>query len=82
MATHAITKQASRAHLPRIILVASALAVTLGIGLGIGRATSPTPESRWQPTTTLTVPWRTDWINAVNRLERQQSRDGAPGRRG
>jgi hypothetical protein len=82
MATHAIIKPVSRAHVARAILVTLALAGTLGVGLGIGRATSPTSENRWHPTRSLTVPWRTDWINAINRLERQQSRDAAPGRRG
>jgi hypothetical protein len=82
MATSAITQRVSQARVPRSIVVALALAGTLAVGIGVGRATSPSPETPWHPTTTLTVPWRTDWIHAVNRVERQQSRDEAPGRRG
>jgi hypothetical protein len=82
MATHAITEPVARRHVPRTMVFAFLIAATLAVGVGIERATSPAPEIRWHPTTTLTVPWRSDWINAVNRMERQQSRDEPPDRRG
>jgi len=72
MAAYGMTQPVAHRRMPRYAMVTLLLAATLAVGVGVGRTTSPGPQVRWYPTTTLTSPWRTHWIDAVNRMERQQ----------
>jgi riboflavin biosynthesis pyrimidine reductase len=80
MATYGMTQPASHRHVSRNAVITLLLAAALAVGVGIGRATEPAPETqvRYTPAPELTSPWRTHYIDALNRMERQQVRVETP----